>query len=271
MRQRHGHIQKKKDEDPNKATMAAAVIADGPIADSESESEADNKMAWAVLPPGLRAGCAAPVLMPELLEGPDNNIDDDEHQMFSMICSLTNDNESLIDSKPCNKPECKTCPSTSTPCNAATTIPTTTSTTKTKQKMPRMPKINVQKKRKAEPPSRERVLQVAKLIEQSELKAPEVAKGEVLVLHDSGAAPNIENHKNHFPGSTLSSSTSKDSFSTATGQPFGSSGEMSVLVETQEGHKRTFTLKNADVAIPILSAGLLCDDDHDALFKKVGS
>ena len=97
---------------------------------------------------------------------------------------------------------------------------------------------------------------------------PPVAKDEVLVLHDSGAAPNIANHAKHFPGSTLVPSKDGDKFSTATGEPFGSNGEMSVNFESLEGHQKTFTFKNADVAIPILSTGLLTDDDHESTFRK---
>ena len=91
----------------------------------------------------------------------------------------------------------------------------------------------------------------------------------MLILHDSGAAPNIANHATHFPGSTLKTTTTQSSqFTTATGQPFGSDGEMTINFESQEGHHRTFTFKNADVAIPIISPGLLADDNHDALFRK---
>ena len=45
---------------------------------------------------------------------------------------------------------------------------------------------------------------------------------------------------------------------------------MTIDVESMEGHTRTFTVNNADVAIPTLPTRLLADDDHDPLFQKRG-
>ena len=214
-----------------KTTGVHAVIAAAPGTDDED----DSKGAWAVLPQGLQAGSAAAVLsgpkhFPPLPEDIDDH-EDDEGTAVQIVNAIT-------DAKPQPRP-----------------------------KMPRMPK-SAKKKSKPVPPSRERLIQVANLIQEGKLKSPPVAKDEVLVLHDSGAAPNIANHAKHFPGSTLVPSKDGDKFSTATGEPFGSNGEMSVNFESLEGHQKTFTFKNADVAIPILSIGLLTDDDHEATFRK---
>ena len=95
------------------------------------------------------------------------------------------------------------------------------------------------------------MFQVAKLNEQGKLKAPAVEDREILVLHDNCATPNIASHQKHFPGATLNPSSSKDSVSTATGQPFGSNGEMTVPVETLEGHKRSCSINSGGHTHPV--------------------
>lgn len=114
------------------------------------------------------------------------------------------------------------------------------------------------------------MLQVAKLIDQGRLQAPKVEAGEMLVLNDNGAAPNIANHE-ALPGAKLMEDPeASSSLSTATGAGFKSKGMMEVPVETLEGYKRAFKFKNADVSIPIRSTSLLADDNHDSLCSKKG-
>ena len=91
------------------------------------------------------------------------------------------------------------------------------------------------------------------------------------MLADSGSAPNVANHKKHFPGSQLVKDTgSSVQFQTATGQPFESKGKLTVDAESMEGYRRRIVFDDADVSIPILSIGLMTDNDNDVLFKKKG-
>ena len=160
--------------------------------------------------------------------------------------------------------------STNTTRNLQQTLATPTPTIKTTmQNMPTRTNQKAITKRNAVPPSRERNLQVAKLIEQGKLKAPEVEQGEVLILHDGGTAPNIACHEKHFQGAQLTKGKASGAqSSTATRQGFASSGDTQIPVESLEGHERTFTFKNANVSIPILSTGRFADEDHDSLSQK---
>ena len=90
-------------------------------------------------------------------------------------------------------------------------------------------------------------------------------------MADSGSAPNVANHKKHFPGSQLVKDTgSSVQFQTATGQPFESKGKLTVDAESMEGYRRRIVFDDADVSIPILSIGLMTDNDNDVLFQKKG-
>ena len=107
-------------------------------------------------------------------------------------------------------------------------------------------------------------------------RIPEARKcmdGEVLVLMDSGAVPNVACHRKHFPGAVVEESEAQKAgakYHTATGEPFPNKGQMTVPATTQEGHAKTFVFQNADVTIPILSTGNLSDDNNDILYSQNG-
>ena len=271
---------------------AAAVIA-GPLQAPQQQTGA-----WAVLPPAIKAGCC-PVLNADFDEQ-----SDDEGHMMAAICQISADDGTIIQPR-CTKQDCKGCPmdarlqnlttsstsntiATSTNDNTATATETKESIdaqsnpkpsqdinyTKPKTHMPPMPAKAPQASNKKKPKevTRERVLQVIQDIEAGKLSPPKLKKtGTRLCLADSGSAPNVANHKRHFPGSALVRGDEKyNQFVTATGQPFGSCQKMVVDAESLEGYKRRITFQDTDVTLPILSIGLMTDDDNDVLFQKRG-
>ena len=132
--------------------------------------------------------------------------------------------------------------------------------------MPSMPKQT----RGAKEVSRERCMQVAKAIAEGKIQLPQIEKDQVLILGDSGSAPNVANHARQFPGSKITPHAKRPEFQTATGQVFNSKGEMVIPATSLEGYERVFTFDDADVTVPILSIGKLTDDGNDVLFQKRG-
>ena len=45
---------------------------------------------------------------------------------------------------------------------------------------------------------------------------------------------------------------------------------MAIDVTSQEGYKRRYVFDDADVTVPILSIGLMTEEDNDVLFQKRG-
>ena len=87
---------------------------------------------------------------------------------------------------------------------------------------------------------------------------------------DSGSAPLAARHKKHFPVADLKQPKKyhQAAFTTATGQPFGADGEFVVNVETKKAHERQVKFTNADVTVPILSTGLMTEEDNDVEYRK---
>ena len=120
--------------------------------------------------------------------------------------------------------------------------------------MPPMPKTT-QAERKPPPNkevTRERVLQVAQAIKEGRIQPPALKSNQRLFLGDSGAAPNVANHKRHFPGADLGRSAAQNQGKAVI------TADGSVTVTTINTHAKNSVFPNADVGMPIVSMPTSC-------------
>ena len=74
-----------------------------------------------------------------------------------------------------------------------------------------------------------------------------------------------------FPGATLQVSPCEgDAYTAANGSPIINTCQFELDCVTKEGRQRTVTFQNADVAFPILSTGLVCDQGNDVTYNARG-
>ena len=120
--------------------------------------------------------------------------------------------------------------------------------------------------------TRERIVEIQEKMKAGLISLPKTLENEKLSMLDSGSAPNVADHEKHFPGAELKESTKngKDACTTATGDPFGAKGELTVRFKTEEGHRRQATFQNAPVMCPILSTGKMTDEDNHVNYRKWG-
>ena len=95
----------------------------------------------------------------------------------------------------------------------------------------------------------------------------------MLSLMDSGAVPNVANHKKHFPGAVLRESPGQKSgmkYVVASGGEISNDGEFDVLYKNVDmtGSKTVF--QNAAVGIPIFSISQNTEDDCEVTFRTNG-
>ena len=102
-------------------------------------------------------------------------------------------------------------------------------------------------------------------------KLPPARPGCIWAFVDPGSAPHVAPHAKLFPGATLQASPCQgDAYTAANGTPIINKGQFDLDFVTKEGHHRTVTFQNGDVAFPILSTGLICDQGNEVTYNARG-
>ena len=100
---------------------------------------------------------------------------------------------------------------------------------------------------------------------------PPPRPGRVWALYDSGSAPHACPHKKLFDKTSLRQpSAGRSVYAAANGSNIINEGEFDLPHTTTEGTSRQIAFQHANIALPILSTGLLSDEDSETTCGKHG-